>query len=175
MKTWQAALIAAAQRDGVTDPLPKFGIDGLGGPEVQGAINDFQRRHSLQVTGQFDAPTRAALTPPPVPHVSSLEVAVITAALSNLPFLPQPIKDALMFPALIHTIIALLPQLPDDWSETEKDVAVLASTSASAPDKLDAAGDWATKLGAVLHAAAAAARGTPVATPAVASTPPAAK
>lgn len=63
MKAWQQKLIDAAAKEGKPNPLPRYGADGLGGQETQTAILDFQARHGLATTGQFDEPTKALLNP----------------------------------------------------------------------------------------------------------------
>ncbi len=129
VKAWQQLLIDVATKEGKPNPLPKFGADGLGGHETQDAITAFQKSRTppLTITGQFDAATRAALAPTAAPHISSLEVAVLMAALSHLP-LPQPVKDFLMFPTIVQMIIAILPGVPDDIKLVEAEVAELASS-----------------------------------------------
>lgn len=129
MKSWQQKLLDVAAAEGRPNPLPKYGADGLGGHETQAAIVAFQKSRTppLPVTGQFDDATRAALNPQRQ-HVSSLEVAVLTAALAHLPFLPQPIKDVLMFPTIVQMLIAILPGVPDDIKIVEAEIAEVASS-----------------------------------------------
>lgn len=129
VKGWQQKLLAAAAAEGRPNPLPKYGADGLGGHETQAAIIAFQKSRTppLEVTGQFDPATRAALNPQR-PHVSSAEVAVLSAALSNLPFIPKALKEALLFPTIVQMLIAILPGVPDDIKIVEAEIAEIASS-----------------------------------------------
>lgn len=68
MRLWQELLVKAAAAEGLPNPLPLFGSDGLGGHETQTAILDYQARHGLASTGQFDQATRTALNPPTVDY-----------------------------------------------------------------------------------------------------------
>lgn len=122
VKAWQQLLVKAGY------PMLPYGADGFGGKTTQDALIAFQKAHKLVVTGQFDAVTRAALNPAAAPHISSLEIAILTAALSNLPFIPQSLKEALMFPTIVQMIIAILPGVPDDIKLVEAEVAELASS-----------------------------------------------
>jgi hypothetical protein len=130
MRAWQQRLQAVAAAEGKPDPLPKFGADGLGGNETKSGIVAFQasRNPPLPQTGQFDAATRTALNPPPKPHVSSAEIAIVSAVISNLPFIPKELKEILMFPTIVQMIIAILPGVPDDIKLVEAEVAELASS-----------------------------------------------
>jgi len=179
IKSWQAALIAAAVRDSVPNPLPKFGADGLGGAETQTAINDFQKRHGLPVTGQLDGATQKALTPPA--PVTLAEVAEISEGLSHLPFVPDSIKEILMFPTLVQLAVALLPGIPDDINAVKAELTELASTDqgvakvrsfiAFARQMLDAAQEVVDKI----DPQGTVAPSTPVPAPAATAAPAAAK
>lgn len=129
MKTWQQRLVDVAAIDGKPNPLPKYGVDGLGGKETQAAIVDYQTRNNIRpITGQFDDATRASLMPRSAPHMSSAEVAILLAGLSHLPFVPKEIKEILMFPTIVQLLIALVPGIPDDISKVRAEIEELAST-----------------------------------------------
>lgn len=114
MQAWQKRLQAAAAAAGLSDPLPHFGADGLGGHETQAAILAFQKSHGLAQSGQFDDATRAALAPH-APPLSSLEIALLGTALDAI-LPPSPAKEFLMFnfPNIVKFVVGLLPGLPDD-------------------------------------------------------------
>lgn len=129
VKSWQQRLLDVATSEGKANPLPVFGADGLGGRETQAALISFQKSHPpLAVTGQFDEATRAALAPHRQATINVAEVAVISAALSHLPFVPQAVKDLLMFPTLVQLVISIIPGIPDDIAAVEKEITEIAST-----------------------------------------------
>ena len=131
IKAWQQKLLDAATAEGRPNPLPKFGADGYGGMECRAAILAFQatRAPPLPATGQFDAATRAALNPPPKPHLSIppaiIELGIETALDAVIP--PSPAKEFLMplFSNIVHLALALLPGLPDDTTKISSAIQAL--------------------------------------------------
>lgn len=120
VRSWQKLLVKAGY------PMLPYGADGIGGQTTIDAIMAFQKTHDLTLSGQFDADTRAALNPQPAHPISSLEVAILTAALSS--FLPPQLKGLAMFPTILQLIISILPGVPDDIKIVEAELAELAST-----------------------------------------------
>jgi peptidoglycan hydrolase-like protein with peptidoglycan-binding domain len=45
----------------------KGNIDGIWGPETQGAVRGYQQAHGLTPSGELNSPTLAMLLPPPPP------------------------------------------------------------------------------------------------------------
>ena len=115
--------------DGLPNPLPKFGADGLGGRETQAAIVDFQKRRGIMpITGQFDASTRTALNPVRAKTLNPLEIALLETALDAI-IPPSPAKEFLMFnfPNIVKFVIGLLPGLPDDVNKIRAAIGELVT------------------------------------------------
>lgn len=110
--------------------LPIYGADGLGGHETQNVILAFQKVEGLDPSGQFDAPTLAALNPAPPSewHLSTTEVSIALALLSHFPGIPPEIRRLLMFPTLVQWIVAVVKGVPDDMTLVKNELAELASS-----------------------------------------------